>query len=88
MRRLFFRIGASGMMFMLSASAAPACLNDSEVKNAEREFKSQYQLNTEYRKRTIEEPSSQEGPVSPVAAFSLGSFLLVGALVVCLRKPS
>jgi hypothetical protein len=87
MRRWLLNGCSSCLALALFAAAAPACLNDSEVNKAEREFKSQYQYKTRYQERTVPvSPSPETRPIGPIAATGIGTVLLCGAAVLCFRK--
>ena len=86
MRRTLLWGWAVTAALLACATAAPACLNDSEVKNAEREFKSQYQFQTQYRERPAPESPAADESIGPVAATGLGSLLLLAAAALCFRK--
>ena len=80
MRRMF----ASLVAALIVVSGASACLNDSELPGHEREFRSSYQ-------RQVEEPKEEKylpTYVVPVAMYSGGGLLLLGAGLVAVRKPS
>jgi hypothetical protein len=85
MRRFLLCSLLSGLVIAWSSLSVRACINDREVNNAEREFKSQYQ----------EKPSSEPPVPSPPSAsdsfkeygpLALGGALLVGAMVQVRRR--
>lgn len=85
-RFLLFSL-VSALVMAWSSLPARACINDREVNNAEREFKSQYQ------EKPVSEPTAPFSS-SPSATDSfkeygplaLGSALLVGAMVQVRRR--
>jgi hypothetical protein len=87
MRRFLFCLLMSGLVVAVGSLSARACINDREVNNAEREFKSQYQ-----EKPASESPASE--PSSPSTSdqlkeygpLALGGVLLVGAMVQVRRR--
>ncbi len=82
MRRFPFGFLAAAVLVGLCALPARACINDREVNNAEREFKSHYVDPT---------PAESSPPAGPVTSageqlkfygpLTLGGLLLVGAFV-------
>ncbi|HEY7159449.1 MAG TPA: hypothetical protein VH575_36220 [Gemmataceae bacterium] len=87
MRRFLLCSLVSGLVVTMSSLSARACINDREVNNAEREFKSQYQ-----EKPVSESPASEPSPPSTSDQFkeygplALGGVLLVGAMVQVRRR--
>jgi hypothetical protein len=80
--------GLSLSLLLVSVASLPvsACINDRDVGPKEREFKSHYQDN-QPRPNPVQEISpTTEQKLVPYAALGAGSFLLVGAAVVCMRK--
>jgi hypothetical protein len=76
----------AGLVLLAAGSPAPACINDSEVDKAEREFKSSYEKNTP---RGTPAPDYAPPPKDrglPLAFLGTGSVLLAGAAVVCFKK--
>jgi hypothetical protein len=77
----------SCLLIGLATSAAPACINDREVGNSEREFKSNYQ--PDYPEQpTLQSPDSGRDQLMAFGATGLGSVLLIGATVITLKRPS
>ena len=82
MRRFLLCSLVSGLVMVLSGLSACACINDREVNNSEREFKSQYQ-----EKPASESPVSEPSPpaasdqLKEYGPLALGGVLLVGAMV-------
>jgi hypothetical protein len=75
----------SGILFVLFAGHASACIWDREVTNAEREFKSHY--NPGY----LEQPAieSTEPLKNHLLTYgAAGSLLLIGSVVVTLKRPN
>jgi hypothetical protein len=70
----------SGAFLMLLAAHGSACINDREVANSEREFKSHYQSQP-----TIQSPQP-DNQLLAYGATGLGSFMLIGSVVVTLKK--
>jgi len=74
------------MALLLPISQASACLWDSEVDKSEREFKSKYV-------KPVSPPDAPSYPETDTKGQLLtwgggaGAFLLLGAVVICLRKP-
>lgn len=87
MRRFLVCSLLSGLAIAWSNLSVHACINDREVNNAEREFKSQYQ-----EKPASEQPATDPSPPSALDSFkefgplALGGALLVGAMVQVRRK--
>jgi hypothetical protein len=77
----------SGVLLTLGAGGAAACLNDRELANSEREFKSHY--NTNYQEPpATDSPESLKDQIMAYGATGLGSLLLMGSVVVTLKRPS
>jgi hypothetical protein len=77
------RILMSVILGFVTTSVASACLNDSELKDHEREFRSTYNRGTE--------PQSSDSWMSnsmPVALLSGGSVFLIAAGVIASRRIS
>ncbi len=86
MRQLLSGGFLSGVLVTFFAGGAVACINDREVSNSEREFKSHYKTN--YQKQpVIESPEPLKNQLLAYGATGLGSVLLLGSLVVTLKKP-
>ena len=76
----------AGLFFALFASGALACINDREVANSEREFKSQYK--SEFHEQpVIESPEPMKNQLVAFGATGLGTVLLIGSAVVTVRRP-
>jgi hypothetical protein len=76
----------SSVFSMLLVGSASACINDREVANSEREFKSQYK--SDYQTQPAIESSEPTNRLLSYGATGLGSALLLGSVVVTLRRPS
>jgi hypothetical protein len=86
MRRFPAVLVLSMLTIFAIALPASACLNDRDVNAKEREFKSQYHQNTpSVPPEPVYSPPMREKMV-PYAALGTGSFLLLGAGLVCLRR--
>ena len=86
MRRHIARLLLSLSLFGAAALPAAACINDREIERKEREFKSHY-LDNQQRPSPVQETApTNEQKLLPYAALGAGSFLLVGAAVVCMRQ--
>ena len=87
MRR--FLLGSLSVFLLLFAVSpvVRACINDREVSQSEREFKSSYEVqpNTGPYSPTEDEPALIGDWVKAIGATSLGSLLLVGAVTVTIR---
>jgi len=85
LRSLLLPLIASVML----SGTAQACINDREVGNAEREFKSNYN----YKPGPSSSPSpdasepAATGRLMVYGGVSMGTLLLIGASVLCLMKP-
>jgi hypothetical protein len=86
MRRHFSGLALSLLLLGVGAMPAWACINDREIERKEREFKSHYQDNQQRPNPVQETAPTSEQKLLPYAALGAGSFLLVGAAVVCMRK--
>jgi hypothetical protein len=87
MRQFLFGGFLSGVLLALAAGGAAACINDRELANSEREFKSHY--NTNYQEGpAIESTESLKDNLMAFGATGLGSLLLIGSVVVTFKKPS
>jgi hypothetical protein len=78
MRRHLSNLLLSGLLLAGLGSPAWACLNDSEVDSAEREFKSQYQVQP--TPEPTPPPSSNSDGLKTYGPLILGGALLVGAV--------
>jgi len=76
-RFIMLRIGTLCLAVALASSTASACLNDSELSDHEREFRSQY-LSTEMT--SVDEPAS--APVQPTVLTMAGCGLVAGAMAM------
>jgi hypothetical protein len=86
MRRLLATLSTSLTFLCLFAFPASACINDSEVNAKEREFKSQYQEDKpQYMPEPVYSPRNGQ-KLAPFAAVGVGSALLAGACVFCLKR--
>jgi hypothetical protein len=87
MRRFLLCSLVSGLVVALSSLSARACINDREVNNAEREFKSQYQEKPA-TESTVPAPSpvSTTDQLKEYGPLALGGALLVGAMVQVRRR--
>jgi hypothetical protein len=86
MRRHFAKLLLSLLVVGATALPALACINDREIERKEREFKSHYQDNQERSNPVQETAPTSDQKLLPYAALGAGSFLLVGAAAVCMRK--
>jgi hypothetical protein len=85
MRQLLSGGFLSGLLVILLASGAVACINDREVGNSEREFKSHYK--TDYQEQpTIESPVPLKNQLLAYGATGMGSVLLLASVVVTLKR--
>jgi hypothetical protein len=86
MRRTIVGLSA---LFLLAAAALPAraCINDSEVKRAEREFKSQYLQQPSPGMQPVPESPRPQGNGWSVVFLGGGTVLLLGAAVTVLNLP-
>jgi hypothetical protein len=86
MRCFLFGPLTAAVLLAVFALPARACINDREVNNAEREFKSHY----------ADPPAAEVVPPAPSTGdeikfygpLALGGLMLVGAFVQTLRQPS
>ena len=76
-----------GCLLLTAGPAARACINDREVNSAEREFKSSYMEDTPQGEPAPEYAPPPPDRTAPLAVLGLGSTLLLGAAVVCLKRP-
>jgi hypothetical protein len=77
----------SGIFLTLASGGAVACINDRELSNSEREFKSHY--NTNYQEApAVESTESLKDHLIAYGATGLGSMLLIGSIVVTFKKPN
>jgi hypothetical protein len=85
--RQFLWCGFLASTFLaLYAGSSFACIWDREVTNSEREFKSHY--NSDYQEPpAIESPEPLEDRLLAFGASGLGSALLIGSVVVTLKRP-
>jgi hypothetical protein len=82
MRRFLFGLLTAAVLLGLCALPARACINDREVHNAEREFKSHYVDPTPSESVSPAEPvASTRNPLKFYGPLTLGGLLLVGAFV-------
>lgn len=87
MRQLLSGGFLSGVLVILLTGGAAACINDREVAISEREFKSQYK--TDYQEQpSIESSEPLKNHLLAYGATGLGSVLLLGSVVVTLKRPS
>jgi hypothetical protein len=86
MRRHLAHVLLSLLVFGATALPALACINDREIERKEREFKSHYQDNQELSNPVKETAPTSDEKLLPYAALGAGSFLLVGAAAICVRK--
>lgn len=82
------RLVLAAVLSAAAAGPAAACLNDTELPGREREFRSQYKVNT-----PPPPPPSDSQPGDQVAwlngtALAAGVVLLLGAVAVTFRKPA
>jgi len=84
MRRLLLILAS--LLLLGLVSPARACLNDSEVNKAEREFKSSYDFKADKEQPAIESPSPGEGRGRELTFGGVGATLLLAAAVVTTRK--
>jgi hypothetical protein len=87
MRRLLTGLTFLAVLLAFGATPVAACINDSEVVNAEREFQSQY----------ADPQAAPAAPYTPALSvgeqvrlygpLTLGGLLLVGAFVQTWRRP-
>jgi len=87
MRQLLSGGFLSGMLMIILTGSAAACINDREVANSEREFKSHYKTNYQ-EQPSIESPEHLKNQLLAYGATGLGSVLLLGSVVVTLKRPS
>jgi hypothetical protein len=77
MRRILPGALLMGTLLAVPVTPVRACLNDSETRRQEKQFKSAYQ---------DEAPRySEPKPVGPLAALGVGGVLLAGAVVIGIR---
>lgn len=87
MRRVLLCSLLSGLMIVLSSQCAHACINDREVNNAEREFKSQYQESPASDPSVpVSSPPSASDSLKEYGPLALGGALFVGAMVQVRRR--
>ncbi|HEV2949651.1 MAG TPA: hypothetical protein VGX70_19905 [Gemmataceae bacterium] len=87
MRQILWGGFLTAAFVTLFAGGASACINDRELGNSEREFKSHY--NTNYQETpNIESTDSMKDHLMAYGATGLGSVLLIGSVVVTFKKPS
>jgi hypothetical protein len=87
MRRFLLPFVSSALL-LVSALPARACINDREVDNAEREFKSHYLAPQPADPTTS--PTAEPAPgdlVQRYGPMAVGGLLLVGAFVQTWRRP-
>ena len=85
--RVISRILLCAAILLLMAGSARACINDREVGNAEREFKSSYMGGTPTGEAVPDESSPSGDTTVPIAVLGTGSVLLLGAMVISLKGP-
>ena len=79
-----FRLFASLLTALAIVGNASACLNDSELPNHEREFRSSY------KRQVVPEPKESQWSLpesTPVVLLGGSGLLLLGAGLVTLRRP-
>jgi len=77
----------SAVICALFAGGALACIWDREVVNLEREFKSHYK--TDHSSEPVyQSPAPLKNQLLAYGATGLGSALLLGSVVVTLKRPS
>jgi hypothetical protein len=86
MRRFFVCFLSSALLAVVAALPARACINDREVDNAEREFKSQYADPPADVTPTTPAPSPGE-TLKFYGPLAMGGVFLVGAFVQFRRRP-
>jgi len=77
----------SAVICALFAGGALACIWDREVVNSEREFKSHYKTNYQ-EEPAIQSPEPLKNQLLVHGATGLGSALLLGSVVITLKRPS
>jgi LPXTG-motif cell wall-anchored protein len=82
MRRFLASLLSCSLLLSV-AGPAFACANDSEIGKSEREFKSTYNEGPAAGQPV---PTTGGSSTGPIALMGAGSFLLVGACAVCLRR--
>jgi hypothetical protein len=87
MRQLLLGGFLSGLLLIVLGSGAAACINDREVGNSEREFKSHYKTNYQ-ELPSIESPEPLKNQILAYGATGLGSVLLLGSALVTLKRSS
>ena len=87
-RSLFLPLLCCGLLAVIAVPSR-ACINDREVEQHEREFKSDYLKQPGSPGSTTEEaPPQSDGNWRLIAASGLGIGLLAGAVVVGVTRPS
>lgn len=77
----------SAVLLTLFAGSACACIWDREVAKGEREFKSHYQSDHQGQP-SIQSPEPLRNQLLAYGPTGLGSVLLIGSVVVTLKRPS
>ena len=87
MARFLLCLLVSGLLVAVSSLSARACINDREVNNAEREFKSQYQeMPSSEPLAPVPSPASTTDQLKEYGPLTLGGALLIGAMVQGRRR--
>jgi hypothetical protein len=87
MRRFLLCSLVSGLLVALNSLSAYACINDREVNNAEREFKSQYQEKPASESTTpAPSPASTTNQLKEYGPLALGGVLFAGAMMQVRRR--
>jgi hypothetical protein len=86
MRQILWGGFLSAALLTVFAGVSSACINDREVTNSEREFKSQYKSNYQ-QEPAIQSPEPLKNQLLAYWATGLGSALLLGSVVVTLKRP-
>lgn len=81
---LFVRLTVCVALLLCLALPAQACINDREVQNAEREFRSSYRIGPIVSPGELTSPANHPGALTVL--LRTGQVLLVGALVVSLIR--
>jgi hypothetical protein len=86
MRRSLLCLLTSAVLLAITALPTRACLNDREVDNAEREFKSHYADPAEGQSPRLPPPSATD-QLKYYGPLAMGGLLLVGAFAQVRRRP-
>ncbi len=87
MRRFLLCSLLSGLVVVVSSLSARACINDREVNNAEREFKSQYQEKSAAEPSApVPSPALTSDQLKEYGPLALGGVLLIGAMMQGRRR--